>query len=528
MKKYSFELTLFSALLADIVLQLFPDPSIMAPVAAMGDFLPVFLLMRMPGIAVPLTMFILALRITDVISYLTLKQPLNYPVFRLLAEHTEHASLTAQMGNFYYILLAAALLIILLILFFWIRLGRRSEPAAWWRIALLCVLSLCSLYPARDRLCWTTVGDLIRNGWQEHQVRTKPVRYGLDTDWQLTNDIPKHLIPAHKPDPAARFKSFTKIIVLAVESLDLQYIHAYNPAIPAECTPFLDSLVRKYPSFTNYFTGSQPTSCAFSSLILSRVDFDRDRRHEVTSLTDALRKENGFRSIYIAPTNGKLFDNAADYANVFRFTRMYFMEDLNCKPETRWGLTDETLLRKSDEIIRSLPAGTGTVCFISTMDLHHPYFTSGPAKELPDAGSPFLNALRCTDANLKTFVEKQMPLDDRTMIIITADHSATHGANHTNRTDYTPTRIPFIVITAKPVTGLPLDKYWSAIDFPATLLTQLGLPVPETFMGQDLFAKENFAISYSALDGQLYLHTPEKGRQILPRHLLRRYYPGWK
>ncbi|MBO5960084.1 MAG: sulfatase-like hydrolase/transferase, partial [Lentisphaeria bacterium] len=311
--------------------------------------------------------------------------------------------------------------------------------------------------------------------------------------------------------PGDRLKKYDRIIVIAVESLDLDYIHAFNHAMPADATPYLDSLAAQYPVFRNYFSGAQPTSYAFTSMILSRMDFDDDLRLGSISLNDELRKL-GWKSVYISPTNGKLFDNKRDYAAVFWFDEMYFLEDLGRKAETKWGLTDATLFECAAGILEAETAEK-SITFISTMDLHNPYMRSGPAKDHPES-VPFLASLRCTDANLRQFItriqQNEKLWNGRTLLLLTADHSATHGANYTGRNDFTPARIPLFVLTKDPVRDLPLDKYCSSLDLPATILHQLGQEIPQTFMGQDIFTKKSFALTWSSLDRNLYLKKPEQ------------------
>ena len=58
--------------------------------------------------------FTLTIRVLNYGCFVALKEPLTYPVFRLLSEHTEHASLAAVFGAFYYV---GVILLILLVIF---------------------------------------------------------------------------------------------------------------------------------------------------------------------------------------------------------------------------------------------------------------------------------------------------------------------------------------------------------------------------------------------------------------------------
>ncbi len=505
---------------------------------ALADLIPV-LIFALPAVffrsrsaacaTVVLMLLTLTIRVLNYGCFIALKEPLTYPVFRLLSEHTEHASLTAVFGAFYYAGMILLLLLIAALLFFWCFFSCRSVRAGsitGSRIRTVILSILCGTAAFSGIFCLFGTGktvfsytaDIVRESYRDFLRRNRPIRYGYFSDDAVLNTIRTHapeLLEQNALPPGDRLKKYDRIIVIAVESLDLDFIHAFNPAIPADATPYLDLLTEQYPVFRNFFAGSQPTSYAFTSMILSRMNYDDDLRLKSTSLNDELRKL-GWKSVYISPANGKLFDNKADFGTLFRFDEMYFLEDLNRKAETKWGLTDATLLDCAAKILEAETAEK-SITFISTMDLHNPYMRSGPAKDQAES-VPFLASLRCTDANLRQFItrlqQNEKLWNDRTLILLTADHSATHGANFTERKDFTPARIPLYVITKEPVRDLPLEKYLSSPDLPATLLHQLGQPIPETFMGQDLFVKKSFAPAWSSLDRKLYLHKPGQNVSI--------------
>lgn len=469
--------------------------------------------------------FILMIRLLNYGCFIALKEPLTYPVFRLLSEHTEHASLAAVFGGFYYVGVILLILLVAALLTGWSLFSCRSIKAdpvteIQSKIRAIILFLLCGIAAlsgifstfCAGKTAFSYAADIIHESYREHLRRNRPFRFGF-----FPNENARRLIRSELPElleqnalpPGNRLKKYDRIIVIAVESLDLDYIHAFNSSMPADATPYLDELAEKYPVFRNYFSGAQPTSYAFTSMVLSRMNFDDDLRLGSISLNDELRKL-GWKSIYISPTNGKLFDNKRDYAATFWFDEMYFLEDLGQKAETKWGLTDATLLDCAAKILEAETAAK-SITFISTMDLHNPYMRSGPAKDQVES-VPFLASLRCTDANLQQFItriqQNEKLWNDRTLILLTADHSATHGANYTQRRAFTPARIPLYVITKEPVRGLPLEKYCSSIDLPATILHQLGQEIPQTFMGQDIFTKKSFALAWSSLDGKLYMHKP--------------------
>lgn len=352
----------------------------------------------------------------DLGCFIALKEPLTYPVFRLLAEHTEHASLAAQFGSLYHIALTAVLLltaaVFALLCVFEAKQVLRKREKTDRPLLVLSVFSLVSLAAAVMQAAkpaepysrypvFRNLAALIREGRADIARKSRPVRpgrfIGRVSPQSLQILAETGIISLAPPDRGfpVKLPVFDRIVVIAVESLDLAYIHAYNPdGIPADATPFLDRLTAKYPSFTNFFTGAQPTSFAFAAMLLSRMDFDDDLRLKSVSLCDLLRSR--YKTRYIAPTNGDLFDNARDYKTLFRFDEQFFLKDLRSifgvRAETRWGLHDRTVFDCASRILEDRP-GEKSVTFISTMDMHNPYIgASGP-------DTPFLNALRATDAN---------------------------------------------------------------------------------------------------------------------------------
>lgn len=502
------------------------------------------LILRNPFCAVLSAIFMvfaLTLKLANLILFMNMKEPLIYPVCRMLLKHTEHEAIAAQLGPAYPLWLIPLLfglpLLTLFLAFQGAAFVRRKRRSGILETTLICALfaalcggwryetnmeclgkgTLTSEYAARPLR--TYLIDWVKAANQARIREKRPMHYGFFPG-RLTPESKKWLkkegiLAEHSPDPEKRFAGIKRIIIIAVESLDLAFIHACAPdKTPPGLTPFLDHLVRTRPLLTHYFTGAQPTSFGFTSMVLSRFDFDAEPHYRTGSLTRSLA-EAGYVSRYFSPTNGVLFNNRSLYSELFHFDSESFLEDFSREFGTKglelWGMPDSDFLDCAATLIEQEKAER-SITFISTMDLHPKYTFSGPRKNVR-TGSRFLNALTCTDANLERFLARLMAnpevYNEHTLILLTADHSATHGENYTHRPAYNPDRIPLIFITKRPLHDLPLDKYCSQIDLPATLLTQLGLPVPDTFIGQDIFAKKSFALSWSP-SGAFMLHRPDK------------------
>jgi phosphoglycerol transferase MdoB-like AlkP superfamily enzyme len=315
---------------------------------------------------------------------------------------------------------------------------------------------------------------------------------------------------------------FDRIIIIAVESLDYAFIGRTNPAMPAGITPNLDRFSEKYPSMTNYFTASQPTSWGLNSMLTSRLDYEIDRNSKIPSLFSILRRQ-GYFSCYFSAASGFFGDNRRFYLHLFDPDQIFFMEEWRKNHmfpvENNWGLSDKALFQGVLLELKNIRQER-FIAVISTMDTHNPYFS----RDISDAEkekfpTAFLQALHNTDREIGNFVDAvtndESLFNDRTLIIITADHSATHGENYLNRGNFLPDRIPLIFICKDKsiFKNLNTGKFASSIDLPPTILKLTGSnEQPDSFMGRDLFSDKNIAVS--RLFGNKLLITNSENQQI--------------
>ena len=119
---------------------------------------------------------------------------------------------------------------------------------------------------------------------------------------------------------------FDKIIIIAVESLDYDFIGGNNPAMPEGITPNLDRFSRENLSLTNYYTASLPTSWALNSMLLSRLDYEKDRFIQLPSFFSEAGKK-GFFTWYFSAASGLFGNNRQIYDNLFHADKLYFFEE---------------------------------------------------------------------------------------------------------------------------------------------------------------------------------------------------------
>lgn len=300
---------------------------------------------------------------------------------------------------------------------------------------------------------------------------------------------------------------FDKIVLIIVESLDRNYINCYNENIPCKYTEFFNYAVDNYISMDNFYTASTSTDNGINALLNSRLDYYTDRiinqndKYKVNSLLDVVNN-HGYDTYFIRGSSKKYADHDLYYPKLFGMNKFITSEDFYEKyglKNTQWGIEDKFLFNEAIKILCKARSKKQFIV-INTIDTHPPYRNYD--NQL--SSNKFLDSLAHTDYNLKKFYEKIKLLnlfDDKTLIIITADHSATHGANYTNRLDFEPDRIPLIFLTKNIKFNeefkINVDKkrYCSQIDLAPTIIDILGFIKPDSMMGKSIFTQSSLSIT---------------------------------
>lgn len=437
-------------------------------------------------------------------------------------------------------LLAALLAIAVFFYFFYTSFNKKKDYGKKYGIALglLCILSLTAVFlhaygdtarqvnrqAAISKPIYTNIRDICKDSNE-----AAPARIVTPPKGTLPDEDKRRLASLgmlrQMPPPVEPYKN---IVLVAVESLDLAYLHTYNPAIPAEASRNLDAIASRYVSFRNFFTSAQPTTFGLHALLSSRLDVFADMAGDnvVPNLFTEMQR-HGYAGYFLGAMNGQFITWSAKGAGWKRTAeRNYgaahtmFAADFEKKYQKKrsgWGMDSAALFAEAESLLRHARPESKNFIFIYTIDTHPPYGARPPEGDacLRDeriAASPFLLSLCALDRKLGAFVQAVQPYLDDTLILITADHSATHGENYTRRSRFTPDRIPLLWISRRELAGFAANgqemaNYCAQIDLPVTLLNLSGLPVPASFMGNDLRAK-NAACSLLA-QKTIRLLTPQ-------------------
>ena len=497
------------------------------------------------AVSAVMTVLYLLIKIGTIVLYDESFLPLSFDTLVLLWEHTDHEGVKAMVGEYYYCIAPVCAAVIAAGTVFCCRdamdFVRRADDAKRTRI-LVCVFCylLLSLI-ANARYVWyrevntvyeenytghiicpltRTFGEIIEDGTAALMPDRRKGKRGFENH-VISPESEKFLtekgLLADKNKLPNALPRFDRIVMVAIESLDGDFISSVNPEMPPDLTPNIDRLKREYCSFSNCYSAAQPTSWGLNALLLSRPGYKLDKALQNDSICDIFRK-HGIRSIYLSPVGGEFGDNKKHFGRMFRFDTMLFEEELRRRYDYAtgsggWGLSDESMYRIAMEYLKTEKPDRFFL-LVSTMDTHHPYHASGPTAGQHKFGDAFLDAVHGADDNAGRFVRDFTAdpelFNDRTLLIVTADHSASHGKNRTRRKILTdPARIPLIFITKRPLI-LPQetkDRIFSTIDLPATFARMLGEQIPDTFMGQDITTKNSFAIARDVTE-KIWLFLP--------------------
>lgn len=305
-----------------------------------------------------------------------------------------------------------------------------------------------------------------------------------------------------------------RIVIIASESLARAYIHHWNPRIPGGTTPSLDSLAKKYPSLDYYWGGAMPTEEALYSILLSRPLYDVDSvsGNRLNPLFPLLRQA-GFRSYILRGTSHFYQDSISLYPRLYSPDRFIGAEEMAAGrklPDLEWGYHDKEVLGETLRVLeeeRTKPV----IALVSLMDMHPPYYCDVPEEELPKAvastDSRLLRSLYSTDKAIGWFfteLQGRGLFDDETLVLVTADHRPAYGetASFMNNEDYMNWRIPLVFALKDGHSRLSLgrDIAGSHIDLAPTILSLLGLPVPESYWGSSLLAPSRKGVAIGSAD----------------------------
>ncbi len=319
-----------------------------------------------------------------------------------------------------------------------------------------------------------------------------------DREWMYKLGVMRKRPSRPLPAPA-----YDRIVMLILESVHRDYIHFYNKGIPAEATPYLDSLLKRYPRIDNYYSSAIPTTEGLNATFRSQLLFDGDvDGSDKPSLFRSMQK-NGYDG-YFQSASSRYYNNEfRQYTEQFGMAHYEAREDLEkagYSGASGWGFHNDEMYRRTLEQLKKLK-GQKYFYVTKTLDMHQPYpYYATKWADTPesfrDNQTVSIHGMYWVDCTLKAFfqaAEDAGLMDDRTLYIITSDHNPHSGGEYTelvknekDRQSIAPIPLIFVSKNLAPLENLDNSAYSSQIDIAPTLLCLQGVQPPERFTGRNL------------------------------------------
>jgi len=324
-------------------------------------------------------------------------------------------------------------------------------------------------------------------------------------------------------------KNYTRVILIATESLSAKYMHRFNPNIPLAAGRGYDELFNKYPSTTLQ-------SVTLSTLYGLTVIFSSHPYAELSfqnsypiSFVKELQK-NGFHTAFVRGAHedymheNELFHQAG--FDVVRGWSFFEQEPAYKDYLDWWGLLDRKLFDYAADYLNE-HRNEKTFLTLLTVDTHVPLgrldYLDEEYEEIdaqfydrPTLPRAFARVGQDIERFIKNLQAKNL-LDENTLILVTSDHPSfsnmvTPGLFRPFYTVFD--RIPFSIITA-PALKKPIvtDTLASQLDIAPTVMDLLNLPQQKGFFGHSLF-EQNTTRSVFDIKEDYAIVTTQQDRQV--------------
>ncbi|WP_432635853.1 LTA synthase family protein [Candidatus Avelusimicrobium sp.] len=298
-------------------------------------------------------------------------------------------------------------------------------------------------------------------------------------------------------------KKYTRVILIASESLSNKYLHRVNGKIPPQASAPLDKLMATYPAASlQHVTLSTlyGLTVIFTSHPYAQLAYENGYP---VSFVKELKKQ-GFHTAFLRGANETYMDENILFKQA-GFDEVIGATYFETRPEYKeyidwWGLTDRQLFKYAGEYLQEHQKEP-LFMTILTVDSHVPLGRLDYlGQEYEEIDAEFYNiptlprAFARFGQDVKRFLadlNKRGLFDENTLILVTADHPS-YSNTPTNKL-FKPYQaefdnLPFIIITKTPIKApLADNKLISQLDIAPTVLDLLQVEPPSGFFGHSLF-----------------------------------------
>jgi len=315
--------------------------------------------------------------------------------------------------------------------------------------------------------------------------------------------------PVHVPADTAAFRA-DNVVVIILESFSKEFFGVFNHdrenGTYQGYTPFLDSLVQHSLTFENSFANGRKSIDGLPSVVSSipalgvPYFLSPYSGNRINSLASLLRERGYHSSFFHGAPNGSMGFQA--FMNVAGFEEYYGKTEYNNDDDFDgiWGIWDEKFFQFYAQKLNTFRQPFVSAIF--SVSSHHPFKVPEEYTARFKGGSlPIQKCIQYTDYALRRYFAEasKMPWFNRTLFVITADHTSSDIYFDDTRTAWGFYSVP--VIFYKPDNSLAGAKpgIVQQIDIMPSILGYLHYEKPYLAFGRDVFHPGNgvpFAFNY--------------------------------
>ena len=290
------------------------------------------------------------------------------------------------------------------------------------------------------------------------------------------------------------FPPIDNVVIIMLEGISSEYSEflAMPPKKNAGYTPFIDSLARNSIVFRGRANGLQSIVALSSVLgsVPSLFDTPFSRSKYITNRIDYPTKliaGKGYKTAFFhGASNGTM--GFADLCNVLDVNEYYGLDEYPNKDDYdgTWGIPDYQYLQYVADVIDGFDGKFMATIF--TLSSHHPFIVPDDFdSQLPSGDFPMQHTVAYTDMALQRFFDKisQCRWYDRTLFVITADHTNFAGSPNFNRERQYD--VPMIFYHPKLDTAFVSTKIMQQIDIMPSVISCMGIECQYNAFGNNVF-----------------------------------------
>lgn len=331
------------------------------------------------------------------------------------------------------------------------------------------------------------------------------------------------VLDAKQTTPLAQ-AAYDRIIYVFIESLSYDLLRCKVEKPGACLMPFYFSLLSNPDNIalSNFYSSAFTTDEGIYAVFAGRPNFGGDDAAGFSPDTIfSLARAQGYKSAYFMGASVYFRSKFKTYLNTMRVDEIYGKEQtMDLPPQNTgfpWGDTDARIFEKAFLWLKDHKAEK-TITILCSINTHPPFYSDlDPPPGIGD--TPLTRAFYTTDQALETFVsnlEAEGMLDERTLLIVAADHQITHGgemaASHLPEKRFGNRHIPLVFVSRDlaPLNAIDRHALASAVDLAPTLGDLLALPEQPTYYGKSLFIQDKRYELGMTRGGLFFFSTPRE------------------